>query len=153
MVVPLTSPATAEWDRAIGQEDYNKILQGYNGKTMEDKFKLKADTPKEANGDTILHISFGWDPNERIALDIVVNDASKSDAQGWATIVKISWAEEELGSREQISEYDAKSNAISWCNHFLGLTLEDEDPDEYEDLDEDGKPVEELKEGEKEKEN
>lgn len=151
MVIPLASPATAEWDRTISQEDYNKILKGYNGRTMEDKWKLKADTPETPQGNTTLHIYFGWDPHERIALDIVVGDASRTDAKDWATIVKISWAEEELGTKEQISEYDAKTSAINLCNHFLDMKLEDEDPDEYEDLDEDGKPVEEEKEEGKQK--
>lgn len=137
-----TPPATAEWDRTITHEEYTKLLKGYTPQMMEDKWTIKADSI-DAQGNIVLHFYFGWSDHERIALDITPGDPDKTDAKEWATIVKISWADEELpfGSGRKISEYDAKRNAINLCYNRLSVDLPDEDPDDYEDLDEEGNVI------------
>jgi hypothetical protein len=137
-----TPPATAEWDRTITHKEYNNMLKGFVGQTMEDKWQVNTDAP-DAQGNTVVHMSFGWSPRERFALDISISDPKNTEAKDFATIVKISWADEELpvGSGRKIYEYDAKNRAVNLCNGLLGCALEKEDPDEYEDLDEDGNPI------------
>ncbi|KAL1612005.1 hypothetical protein SLS60_000228 [Paraconiothyrium brasiliense] len=127
-----TSPATAEWDRTITHEDYTKILQGYRPQQMEDKCTVVADAPEDAQGNTILHVYFGWKPREEISLEIATGDPNKTDAKDWATIVTISWKVEHPGGLTT-SEEEAKTTAINLCNNLLGCELEEEDGSGSED--------------------
>lgn len=127
-------PGTAQWDRTMTHEDYNKMLQGHKPQMMEDKWTIKTDVPEDAQGNTVLHVYFGWTPRESISLDIAAGDPSKTEAKDWATIVKISWKIEHAGGLK-VSEEEAKTSAIRLCNNLLGCALEEEDEDEDEDED------------------
>ncbi|KAJ4357218.1 uncharacterized protein N0V89_001793 [Didymosphaeria variabile] len=131
-----TTPATAQWDKTITHEDYNKMLQGHKPQQMEDKWTIKANAPENAQGNAILHIYFGWKPREEISLEISTGDPSKTEDEDWATIVDISWKVEHPGGL-MTSEEEAKTMAINLCNGLLGCALEDEDEDEDADEDED----------------
>lgn len=97
---------------------------------MEDKWTIKTDTP--AQGNTVVHIYFGWTPREEISLEITGGDPDKIEAKDWARIVRISWKVEQPGG-DTVSESEAKSNAVNLCNNLLDCALEDEEDDEDED--------------------
>jgi hypothetical protein len=131
-----TPPATAQWDRTITHEDYNKILQGHQPQQMEDKWTIVTDVPEDAQGNTVVHVYFGWKRREELSFEIAAGDTSKPEAKDWATIVKISWKVEHPGGL-MTSENEAKATAVGLCNGLLGCTMEEEDEDEDEDESED----------------
>ncbi|KAF2708437.1 hypothetical protein K504DRAFT_535039 [Pleomassaria siparia CBS 279.74] len=130
-----TPPAMAQWGRTVTYDDYNKMLQGFRPRSMDDKWTMKADTPEDAQGNTVVHAYFGRQNYEEIALTIVTGDPNETEAKDWATIAKISWKVEHPGGTE-LTEEDAKARAIRLCKGLLGCAMEEEEKEEEEEEEE-----------------
>jgi hypothetical protein len=117
-------PATAEWGFAIPYDEYKNILQGFDPRSMDDKWSVVADTPDE-QGNTIVHFYFGRENNEEVALTLTASkpDPAGSEAKEWGSITRIAWKEEMLGM-PVLSEKGAKSKAINLCNYLLNCKIE-----------------------------
>ncbi|KAJ8114686.1 hypothetical protein OPT61_g3500 [Boeremia exigua] len=131
-------PGIAEWNRTITHADYTRMLQGHSPRDMDDKVWINAKAP-EAGSNAIFHIYHGWKPREVMRVEIVAGDPNNTEAEEWATIVKIWWKKEYPGE-EPMTEEEAKKCAVNTCNHMLGCKIEHEDDGEgetKEDEDED----------------
>ncbi|KAF2799898.1 hypothetical protein K505DRAFT_320843 [Melanomma pulvis-pyrius CBS 109.77] len=130
-----TPPATAQWGRTVTHDDYTKMLQGFQPQSMDDKWTIKADTPEDAQGNTVVHAYFGRQNYEEIALTIATGDPNKIECLDWATITKISWKVEHPGGTE-LTEKEAKERAISLCKGLLRCAMEEEEEEEEEEKEE-----------------
>ncbi|KAJ4359573.1 uncharacterized protein N0V89_000128 [Didymosphaeria variabile] len=118
---PIQDPATAEWGLTIKRADYDKLLEGFRPRDMDDKWLCITDKP-DAQGNTTVHWYRSWTDTEQYAITVQVGDSNKAEGNDWAKLAKITW-EKELGSLEVPAE-EAKESAVNLCRGFMGCELE-----------------------------
>jgi hypothetical protein len=129
-------PATASWGFAITHDEYNNIIQGFDPRSMDDKWTAVADTPDE-QGNTIVHFYFGVRNREEVALTLTASkpDPAGLEAKDWGFITTIAWKVEMPGGTV-ITQKGAKSRTINLCNYLLNCRIEMPEGLESEDDDE-----------------
>lgn len=119
---PIRDPVTSEWGLAITRADYDKLLQGFRPRDMDDKWLCITDKP-DAHGNTTVHWYRSWTDTEQFAITMEVDKADKSKGDDtWARFSRISW-EREVGSLEVPLE-EAKESIVNLSRGYVGCKLE-----------------------------
>jgi hypothetical protein len=116
----LEDPLTADWRCTITYSDYNKMLKGWMGESMDDKWMVFTDTP-DNEGNTVVHVCRSWTGIENFSLKIVAGNPNETEAKEWGTTVQISWLEYTRSIPEtKVTEEDVKKRARGLCRRLLG---------------------------------
>lgn len=112
---PIQNPATADWGLTIKRTDYEKLLEGFTPRDMDDKWLCITDKP-DPQGNTTVHWYRSWTDTEQFAINV------ETEGNDGAKFAKITW-EKEVGSIEVPAE-EAKESAVGLCRGFIGCELE-----------------------------
>jgi hypothetical protein len=118
---PIQVPATAEWGLAINRSDYEKLLEGFRPRDMDDKWLCITDKP-DAQGNATVHWYRSWTDTEHFAINVESCNSSEAEGNDWARFTKITW-EKVVGSLEVPAE-EAKQSAVNLCRGFVGCELD-----------------------------
>ncbi|KAF1970906.1 hypothetical protein BU23DRAFT_510892, partial [Bimuria novae-zelandiae CBS 107.79] len=118
---PIKDPATAEWGLAINRVDYEKLLEGFSPRDMDDKWMCRTDKP-DAHGNTIVHWYRSMTDMEFYTITVDLNDPSDAEGDHWARLTKINW-EKVVGSLEVPPE-EAKESLVNLCRGYMGCRFE-----------------------------
>ncbi|KAF2449074.1 hypothetical protein P171DRAFT_470654 [Karstenula rhodostoma CBS 690.94] len=115
-------PASAEWGLAVKRADYEKLLEGFRPRDMDDKWLCITDDP-DAQGNTTVHWYRSWSNTEQFAVTVEVGNSTQAEGNEWAKLKKITW-EKVVGSLDVPVE-EAKESVANLCRIFMGCELED----------------------------
>lgn len=123
---PIQNPATTEWELPITRADYDKLLQGFTPRDMDDKWLCITDEP-DSHGNTTVHWYRSWTDTEHFRIIVEVGKSETVDDDGsWARFSKIFW-EREVGSLEVPAE-EVRESIVGLSRGFLGCKLEKAGP-------------------------
>jgi hypothetical protein len=118
---PIKDPATTEWGLTIKRTDYEKLLEGFRPRDMDDKWLCITDKP-DAQGNTSVHWYRSWGNMEYYTVVVEVRDPNQTEGNDWAKLTKITW-EKVVGGLEVPVE-EAKGDVIDLCRGFVGCQFE-----------------------------
>ena len=117
---PITDPITAEWGITIKRTDYEKLLEGFSPRDMDDKWMCKTDKP-DSEGNTTIHWYRSWGNMEvyNAVLEVIPNQTEDKD---YAKFTKITWERKFAGL--DVPPEEAKGDVANLCRGFVGCELE-----------------------------
>jgi hypothetical protein len=119
---PMDDPVTAKWGLKITFDDYKKLLKGHRAQDMDDKWSIY---PKiNEQGNAVIQICRSWLGNQVYVFTVKPGDPNNTAVKDWATIVEISWERKFAGM--EVSEEEAKSEAVGFSKHRLHCDFEDD---------------------------
>lgn len=114
-------PASAEWGLIVKRTDYEKLLEGFTPRDMDDKWLCITDKPN-AQGNTTIHWYRSWTHTEQFAITVEVGGSTQTESNDWAKLGKITW-EKAVGSLDVPVE-EAKESVVNLCRGLMGCELE-----------------------------
>ena len=117
---PITDPVTAEWGITIKRTDYEKLLEGFKPRDMDDKWMCITDKP-DSEGNTVIHWYRSWGNVEvyNAVLEVIPNQTEDKE---WAKLTKLTWEKKFAGLDVPLEE--AKGDVVNLCRACVGCELE-----------------------------
>ncbi|KAF2448167.1 hypothetical protein P171DRAFT_428278 [Karstenula rhodostoma CBS 690.94] len=120
---PIEHPITSDWDLALTHEDYNKLLEGFRPRDMDNKWSCVTDTP-DAKGNTVVHVSRSGPGPTYMHIAVEAGNPHETEGDNWGKITSITWNPKSLGYLgEQVTEEEAKQEAINFSRGLMGCKM------------------------------
>jgi len=108
-------PAEAPWNVDVSDEDFEKMIVGFQPRDMDDKWAADVEGPT-ATGDYTITFSRSWTGRKHYILLIKPRVGSES-----ARIARIVWEQDKSGI--YVSEEQGKKEAIQLCRGLLDCEI------------------------------